>query len=123
MGRSKAHPQSVALSAFQFCFARDISLKSQWIPRSLNEKAGQLSRFVDKDDWSPNPSVFQLVYAKWGPPQSLFIPEWPSSFFWPFLRQGCQFKPFVVEVFSLPAISNLLLEGPGQSFAAAKNSC
>ena len=68
IGRSKAHPQSVALSAFQFCFARDISLKSQWIPRSLNEKAGQLSRFVDKDDWSLNPSVFQLVYAKWGPP-------------------------------------------------------
>ena len=70
IGRSKAHPQSVALSAFQFCFARDISLKSQWIPRSLNEKAGQLSRFVDKDDWSLNPSVFQLVDAKWGPPQS-----------------------------------------------------
>ena len=40
IGRSKAHPQSVALSVFQFCFARDISLKSQWIPRSLNEKAG-----------------------------------------------------------------------------------
>ena len=39
------------------------------------------------------------------------IAEWPSSYFWPFLRQGCQFKPFVVEVFSLLAMSNLLLEG------------
>ena len=44
---------------------------------------------------------------------TLIIPEWPSSYFWPFLHQGCQFKPFVVEVFALPAISNLLLEGPG----------
>ena len=70
IGRSKAHPQSFALSVFQFCFARDISLKSQWIPRSLNEKAGQLSRFLDKDDWSLNPSVFQLVYAKWAPPHN-----------------------------------------------------
>ena len=144
--------------------------------RKLNEKAHQLSRFIDKDDWSLNPSVFRLVDAKWTlhiidrfetyynaqlpsfnskftspgfsgvdalvqewssennwicPPVSLSVdsvrhltscaargtliyPEWPSSYFWPFLGQGCRFKPFVVEAFALTAIGNLLLEGPGQ---------
>ena len=40
---------------------------------------------------------------------TLIIPEWPSASFWP-----SQFKSFVVDVFVLPAISDLLLEGPGQ---------
>ena len=34
---------------------------------SGNERADLLSRFVDKDDWRVNPSVFRLVDAKWGP--------------------------------------------------------
>ena len=47
---------------------------------------------------------------------TLIIPEWPSASFWPFLRErSSQFKSFVVDVFVLPAISDLLLEGPGQN--------
>ena len=42
-------------------------MEAQWIPRSLNERADPLSRFVDKDDWRVNPSVFRLVDTKWGP--------------------------------------------------------
>ncbi|XP_044182961.1 uncharacterized protein LOC122963548 [Acropora millepora] len=46
---------------------------------------------------------------------TLIIPEWPSASFWPFLRKrSSQFKSLVVDVFVLPAISDLLLEGPGQ---------
>ena len=46
---------------------------------------------------------------------TLIIPEWPSASFWPFLRErSSQFKSFVVDVFVLPVISDLLLEGPGQ---------
>ena len=46
---------------------------------------------------------------------TLIIPEWPSASFWPFLRKrSSQFKSFVVDVFVLPAINDLLLEGPGQ---------
>ena len=66
VGSSKVHLQSVALSIFRFCFLHGISLEAQWIPRSLNERADLLSRFVDKDDWRVNPSVFRLVDAKWG---------------------------------------------------------
>ena len=51
VGSSKVHLQSVALSIFRFCFSHGIALEAQWIPRSLNERADLLSRFVDKDDW------------------------------------------------------------------------
>lgn len=67
VGSSKVHLQSVALSIFRFCFSHGIVLEAQWIPRSLNDRADLLSRFVDKDDWQVNPSVFRLVDAKWGP--------------------------------------------------------
>ena len=46
---------------------------------------------------------------------TLVIPEWPSASFWPFLRErSSQFKSFVVDLFVVPAINDLLLEGPGQ---------
>ena len=67
VGSSKVHLQSVAMSIFDFCPSNGISLATQWIPRSQNEKADLLSRFVDKDDWRINPSVFRLLDAKWGP--------------------------------------------------------
>ena len=51
VGSSKFHLQSVALSSFRFCFSKSIALEAQWIPRSLNERADLLSRFVDKVDW------------------------------------------------------------------------
>ena len=56
-----------AARIFRVCFSHGIALEAQWIPRSLNERADLLSRFVDKDDWRVNPSVFRLVDAKWGP--------------------------------------------------------
>ena len=177
VGSSIVHLQSVALSIFDFCLSNGITLEAQWIPRSQNERADLLSRFVDKDDWCVNPSVFRLLDAKWGPhtfdrfatyynaqlprfnskfaspgcsgvdalaqdwsgennwicpPVSLIvdsvrhlmscsgrgtliIPEWPSAHFWPFLREGSsRFSSFVAEVFVLPAVGDLLLEGPGQ---------
>ena len=161
IGSSKIHLQVVALDIFNLCLSNSIVLEAQWIPRSLNEKADLLSRFVDKDDWSINPSVFQVIDAKWGPhtidrfasyynaqlprfnskfaspgcsgvdalaqdwrdennwicpPVSaivpsirvlsscsgygtLIVPQWPSTYFWPFLRdRPSQFKSFVKEV-------------------------
>ena len=53
------------MDIFNLCLANSIVLEAQWIPRSLNERADLLSRFIDKDDWSINPSVFRLVDAKW----------------------------------------------------------
>ena len=67
VGSSNVHLQSVAMSIFDFCLSNGITLEVQWIPRSQNERADLLSRFVDKDDWCVNPSVFRLLDAKWGP--------------------------------------------------------
>ena len=64
---SKVHLQLVATSIFDFCFSNGINLKAQWIPKLQKERADLLSRFVDKDHWRVNPSVFRLLEAKWGP--------------------------------------------------------
>ena len=57
----------MTLSIFCFCFCHGIALEVRWIPRSLYERADLLSRFVDKDDWRVNASMFRLVDAKWCP--------------------------------------------------------
>ena len=44
---------------------------------------------------------------------TLIVPQWPSAYFWPFFFAR-QRKSFVKEVFELPCIEDLLLEGPGQ---------
>ncbi|CAH3182569.1 unnamed protein product, partial [Porites lobata] len=38
-----------------------------WIPRSDNEVADYLSKFVDFDDWGVKDSYFQTVNSIWGP--------------------------------------------------------
>ena len=67
VGCSKPHLQFLAIDNFQLCLANHIALDTQWIPREENERADLHSRFIDKDDWSVNPSIFQIVDAKWGP--------------------------------------------------------
>ena len=34
-----------------FCIRNNIELSVQWIPRSLNQKADSVSKFMDIDDW------------------------------------------------------------------------
>ena len=60
-GSSKINLQTVAMDIFNLCLINSIVLEAQWIPRSLNERADLLSRFVDKDDWSVNPSIFRVT--------------------------------------------------------------
>ena len=67
IGRSKINLQALAMDIFNLCLVNTIVQEAQWIQRSLNERADLLSRFVDKDDLSVNPSVFRVIVAKWGP--------------------------------------------------------
>ena len=60
-GSSKMNLQATAMDIFNLCLVNSIVLEAQWIPRSLNERADLLSRFVDKDDWSVNPSVSHYI--------------------------------------------------------------
>ena len=60
VGSRKPHLQALTIDIFQLCLAKRIV-------RSVNERVDLLSRFVDKDDWSLNPVVFQDIDVKWGP--------------------------------------------------------
>ena len=61
IGSSKINLQALAMDIFNLFLVDSIILEAQWIPRSLTERADLLSRFVDKDDWSVNPSVFRVI--------------------------------------------------------------
>ena len=50
-GSSKGHLQSEALSIFNICCSRGISIEMEWIPRTQNDKADFLSRICEFDDW------------------------------------------------------------------------
>ena len=67
IGSPKPHLQQVAVEIFNLCLRFGISIQSQWLPREENFRADLLSRFVDKDDWSLNASIFSLLDNKWGP--------------------------------------------------------
>ena len=71
IGSSKINLQALAMDIFNLCLVNSIILEAQWIPRSLNERADLLSRFVDKDDWSVNPSVFRVIDANGALTQSI----------------------------------------------------
>ena len=55
---------TLAISIFEFCIRNNIELSVQWIPRSLNQKADSVSKFMDIDDWQITSEFFALY---WGP--------------------------------------------------------
>ena len=59
--------QKIAVDIFQLCLIHDITIESQWIPRSVNHVADALSKIVDLDDWQLNPRIFQMLNKQWGP--------------------------------------------------------
>ncbi|XP_052089575.1 uncharacterized protein LOC127726267 [Mytilus californianus] len=66
-GSKLPHLQGLALSIFNTCVSRNISLYAQWIPREENEKADALSRIIDIDDWGISFEFFDFLNSIWGP--------------------------------------------------------
>ena len=60
----KPHLQQVAVDIFELCLRFGISIETQWLPQEENFRAHFLSRFIDKDDWSLNASVFNMLNSK-----------------------------------------------------------
>ena len=50
-GSKKDHLQEGAMEIYHLCFAHNIKLEVEWIPRSANHYADTISRVVDYDDW------------------------------------------------------------------------
>ena len=66
-GSSKGHLQSEALSIFNICCSRGISIEMERIPRIQNDKADFLSCICDSDDWGLLWNTFQNIHLVWGP--------------------------------------------------------
>ena len=52
---------TLAISIFEFCIRNNIELSVQWIPRSLNQKADSVSKFMDIDDWQITSEFFGFL--------------------------------------------------------------
>ena len=51
-GSMKRDLQNIALRIFKICLATNTSLHLEWVPRTENEKADQISKYIDYDDWA-----------------------------------------------------------------------
>lgn len=67
IGSMKFDLHILALEIFQTCVVNNIKLDIEWVPRSENEKADAISRFIDTDDWQITEEFFQTLEIRWGP--------------------------------------------------------
>ena len=66
MGSVQFSLHTLTISIFEFCIRNNIELSVQWIPRSLNQKADSVSKFMDIDDWQITSEFFALLEQYWG---------------------------------------------------------
>ena len=66
IGSSKTHLQEIAVDIFKYCMINDIKLIPQWIPRSLNTIADEISKSVDTDNWSIDRYSFNKIQERFG---------------------------------------------------------
>ena len=59
--------QQMALDIHRLCLISGICIDMQWIPRDLNVLADDISKIVDRDDFTINDSVFFALDELWGP--------------------------------------------------------
>ncbi|KAK3093064.1 hypothetical protein FSP39_010639 [Pinctada imbricata] len=67
IGSSKFHLQRISLAIFEICRQKSITLDMQWIPRSLNTPADELSKVFDFDDWGVSVQFFKFIDSIYGP--------------------------------------------------------
>ena len=61
VGSMKHELHSIAIKIFHLCLTHRISLEVQWIPRSLNDQADYISKWVDTEDWSITDTFFNAI--------------------------------------------------------------
>jgi hypothetical protein len=59
--------QHSALEIFEMCLLNNIDMSIDWIPRSINDQADQLSKEKDFDDWQVNDRIFIFLNKVAGP--------------------------------------------------------
>lgn len=66
-GSTKKELQGYSIKIFQICLEKNIDLKIEWVPRSKNEIADNISKLHDTDDWEVSNDFFQHIDSLWGP--------------------------------------------------------
>ena len=66
-GSMKNGLHQLALSIFKIVVRNSIDLQIDWIPRSLNDHADAISRFIGFDDWGVSLEFFNYIDQMWGP--------------------------------------------------------
>ena len=56
----------LASDIFSFCYNHGINLEIDWVPRSLDDKADNLSKIGHYRGWEIVPEIFQLLDSRWG---------------------------------------------------------
>jgi hypothetical protein len=59
--------QELALSVFTNCISYNVDLSVDWVPRTQNEAADELSKTPDPDDWSVQDRIFLMLSSMYGP--------------------------------------------------------
>lgn len=67
VGSKKSKLQGIATDIRNFCKDNSAILKVNWLPRSGNQYADELSRNIDNDDWYVNIDIFNDLNGSWGP--------------------------------------------------------
>ena len=67
VGSMKLGLHKMARRIFDICIRSGIHLEVQWIPRTMNQQADYISRFIDTDDWQLTDEFFLFLDGCWGP--------------------------------------------------------
>jgi hypothetical protein len=67
VGSRKNILHSSVIEIHELCMKHSIKLSIVWIPREANDKADNLSRKSDCDDWEIEDWLFKYLYQLWGP--------------------------------------------------------
>ncbi|MCG7875782.1 MAG: reverse transcriptase domain-containing protein [Candidatus Thiodiazotropha endolucinida] len=67
IGSRKTDLQEIACDVNDMCEKYEMKICPEWIPRSQNEVADDLSRWGDCEDWSISDQIFTDLNLKWGP--------------------------------------------------------
>ena len=59
--------QEITMDIFSTCLKYSIKLIPEWVPRSDNQTADELSRIIDYDDWGTTSEFFIFMNQLWGP--------------------------------------------------------
>ena len=67
VGSIKLGLHKMARRIFDICIRLGIHLDVQRIPRTMNQQADYISRFIDTDDWQLTDDFFLFLDGCWGP--------------------------------------------------------